>query len=171
MELEFLELDSVGPEDLGTQPWRVRISFWVVVMFSALVLSIGCPDPAPQTVDHEVQVFELTIEKRQIAVGGDEFRVRQGQQVRIRWLTDEPISIHLHGYDIEASLEPDTPVYWNFEANATGRFPIEVHGSDMTEQRAPTHDHSDGHDHPSPEPAPAAAPTNETLLYFEVYPR
>ena len=171
VELEFSELDSPGPEDPGIRPWRARMKLWAIAMLPALVLSVGCPDTSPPTVDHEVQVFELAIENRQVAVTGDAIRVRQGQQVRLRWLSDEPTSIHLHGYDIQASLEPDTPVEWNFEANATGRFPIEAHGLGHGEEPDPTHDHSDDHDHPSREPIPTIRPADEILLYFEVYPR
>jgi hypothetical protein len=148
------------------------MNLWAISIL--MVLSIGCPDPAPQPADHEIQVFELAIEKRGVALADDAIRVRQGQQVKIRWLTDEPASVHLHGYDIEASLSPGTPVVWNFEANATGRFAIEAHDFEPSDEEAPTHDHSDHDDHDdhSPEtPASDSESTDRTLLYFEVHPR
>ena len=137
----------------------------------ALALCIGCPDPAPRVSDDEMQVFDLAIEKRSVTGADDSIRVRQGQQVKIRWLTDEPASIHLHGYDLRASLKPGAPVLWNFEANATGRFPIEAHGFGHVEKPAEVHDHSDHRDHSPHEPASAAEPAGRTLLYFEVHPR
>jgi len=96
-------------------------------MLPALALSTGCSDSAPQATGHETQVFELRIEQRRVGVTDDAIRVRQGQQVRLSWLTDEATSIHLHGYDIQASLTPGSPVVWDFEASAAGRFPIEAH--------------------------------------------
>lgn len=153
------------------RPRSKRTVFWAIAVSSVLMLSAGCPDPATQDTDGEIQRFDIVIEKRRVAITGDAIRVRQGQRVRLHWITDEPTSIHLHGYDIEASLEPDTPVVWNFEASATGRFPIEAHGFGQPEESAEAHDHSDGHDHPSRESTPEIKPADETLLYFEVHPR
>lgn len=171
VELECSELGRIGPKHREMLRRRARMTFWGIATLPALMLSAGCPDPATQAVDDEIQGFELSIENRRVAITGDAIRVRQGQQVRLRWLTDEPTSIHLHGYDIQASLEPDTPVVWNFEANATGRFPIEAHGFGQPEESTQTHDHSDSHDHPSREPTPSIRSADEILLYFEVYPR
>jgi FtsP/CotA-like multicopper oxidase with cupredoxin domain len=56
-------------------------------------------------------------------------RVRQGDEVTLQWTTDKKATIHVHGYDIETALTPDTPVTIRFSARATGRFPIEVHGT------------------------------------------
>jgi hypothetical protein len=39
------------------------------------------------------------------------------------------VTIHLHGYDIETALTPDAPATVRFSARATGRFPIEIHGT------------------------------------------
>jgi hypothetical protein len=144
-------------------------------MLPAIALSAGCSDSAPQATRHETQAFELSIEQRRVEVADDVIRVRQGQRVKLSWLTDEATSIHLHGYDIRASLKPGSPVVWNFEANAAGRFPIEAHGFGHAEEPAETHDHSDHSDHddhPAQLPAAdaAAEPAETTLLYFEVYP-
>ena len=73
-------------------------------------------------------------------------RISEGQDVDIRWVTDSPLEIHLHGYDIETKLEPGSETGMEFNAYATGRFPITVHGS---------HDHGEG---------------ERTLAYLEVYP-
>jgi len=56
-------------------------------------------------------------------------RVRQGDEVTLQWTTDKKVTIHLHGYDIETALTPDAPATIRFSARATGRFPIEVHGT------------------------------------------
>ena len=54
-------------------------------------------------------------------------RVKQGDAVRLRWTTDRPIVLHLHGYDIETKVEPGAVAEMAFEARATGRFPVEEH--------------------------------------------
>lgn len=61
-------------------------------------------------------------------------RVTQGDDVTLRWTTDAPLEIHLHGYDIEIKLVPGPPRATRFTARAAGRFPIEAHagGRDWT---------------------------------------
>ena len=54
-------------------------------------------------------------------------RVKQGDAVRLRWSTDRPIALHLHGYDIETKVEPGAVAEMTFTARATGRFPVEEH--------------------------------------------
>jgi hypothetical protein len=149
----------------------------MALVATSLALWIGCSDSAPQAPDEEVQAFELAIAKREVAVADDVLRVRQGQRVKLRWQTDEAATIHLHGYDLRAALKPGTPVVWDFEATATGRFPIEAHGFGDPEEAAPEHDHPPGsdpstpHDHPAEESASSAPPGDTTLVYFEVHPR
>jgi hypothetical protein len=54
-------------------------------------------------------------------------RVKQGDIVKLRWSSDRPIALHLHGYDIERNVEPGTVTEMSFKANATGRFPVQEH--------------------------------------------
>ncbi len=50
--------------------------------------------------------FDLRIEKGRVAQSMRLIRVRQGDAVKLRWTTDRPIVLHLHGYDIETKVEP-----------------------------------------------------------------
>ena len=38
------------------------------------------------------------------------------------------MTLHLHGYDIQAKPGPGKPATMSFKASITGRFPIEPHG-------------------------------------------
>ena len=71
--------------------------------------------------------FDLKIEKGKVAQSMRLIRVKQGDAVRLRWTTDRPIVLHLHGYDIEMKVEPGAVVEMAFAARATGRFPVEEH--------------------------------------------
>ena len=51
--------------------------------------------------------------------------VDEGDQVRFRITSDSPMEFHLHGYDLEAEVEPGEPAELAFEATVTGRFEIE----------------------------------------------
>jgi hypothetical protein len=54
-------------------------------------------------------------------------RVKQNDVVKLQWSTDKPITIHLHGYDLEKTIEPGAVAEMTFTARATGRFTIEPH--------------------------------------------
>jgi hypothetical protein len=73
--------------------------------------------------------FDLHIEGGRVAETMSVIRVKQGDVVRLRWSTDRSIILHLHGYDIERKIEPGAIGVMEFAANATGRFPVEVHRS------------------------------------------
>jgi hypothetical protein len=71
--------------------------------------------------------FDLKIENGRVAQNMRLIRVKQGDAIRLRWTTDRPIVLHLHGYDIETKVEPGAVAEMAFEARATGRFPVEEH--------------------------------------------
>jgi protein SCO1/2 len=72
--------------------------------------------------------FDLKIERRKVVGGVKTVRVKQGEQVWLRWTTDEAVTVHLHGYDIEKILKPGETAVMSFKAHATGRVTIESHG-------------------------------------------
>ncbi len=75
-------------------------------------------------------------------------RVNRGDFVTLTWTADQPMTLHLHGYDIEREVAPGSPAEFAFRAYAAGRFPIEVH--------------------PQGEEPPADQPA---LVHLEIYPR
>ena len=95
--------------------------------------------------------FSLRMENGRLPENMRLVRVTQGDVVRLLWSVDRPVTLHLHGYDIERKLEPGTVGEMTFTARATGRFPVHAHA---TGERAGDRVH---------EEAP--------LLYVEVYPR
>ena len=81
--------------------------------------------------------FDIRIEHGAIPETMRLMRVHQGDIVKLRWTSDRPIVIHLHGYDIEKHITADGVVEMSFTANATGRFPIEIHGQGGAHEGAP----------------------------------
>jgi FtsP/CotA-like multicopper oxidase with cupredoxin domain len=100
---------------------------------------------AASVVAAEPRVIELAIRNGELPTGARVVRVQQGDDVTLRWSTDKALTVHLHGYDVEAKLVAGTPATTRFQAKASGRFPIEVH-------------------------APGAG-GERTLGYLEVHPR
>jgi len=68
--------------------------------------------------------------------GGETLRVRQGDQVQVRFLSDKPIVLHLHGYDLNVKVVPPEPAFLNFKAEVAGRFPIHEHRTGAGNHRA-----------------------------------
>jgi hypothetical protein len=87
----------------------------------ALVLPLASTGIAAQ------RVFDLTIAHGKLTGGQDTIRVQQGDDVVLRWHSDRPIVLHLHGYEIETRVVPGVVAETRFEARATGRFPVHVH--------------------------------------------
>ena len=73
----------------------------------------------------------------------------------LRWRTDEAVSLHVHGYDLQANLSPASPTSVSFEAGVAGRFAITAHEfGAVADQSVPPKKHRD-----------------IVLLYLEVLPQ
>ncbi len=116
----------------------------------ALMLAWVATVPIAGAVAAEL-TFVLRIDRGRVPDNMRMIRVKQGDVVRLQWSTDQPVTLHLHGYDIEIQAEPGAVRDLAFTAYATGRFPVYVHS---TRARAGSHAHEE-----SP------------LVYIEVYPR
>jgi hypothetical protein len=105
-------------------PRNAAICAWLVCL--ALPWAVSTSLVAARAAE---ATFELHIERGRVPESMQVIRVKQGDVVKLRWTTDRPIVLHLHGYDIEMKIEPGTVGVMDFVARATGRFPVEVHDS------------------------------------------
>jgi hypothetical protein len=71
--------------------------------------------------------FDLRIERGQVPANMRLLRVKQGDIVKLRWSSDRPMTLHLHGYDIEQKVHPQAVAEMSFAARASGRFPVQEH--------------------------------------------
>jgi hypothetical protein len=71
--------------------------------------------------------FKLQIKGGEPVGGVQDFKVKKGDQVTIVVTADAPDDIHIHGVDIEKSVEPGRPTTFKFTANIEGIFDIESH--------------------------------------------
>jgi hypothetical protein len=83
----------------------------------------------------EPRLFELSIRAGVLPESSRVVRVRQGDDVTILWTADTPLTIHLHGYDLQATMAPGAPVSMRLTARATGRFPLDVHARGSEKDR------------------------------------
>jgi len=75
----------------------------------------------------EELTFDMKVERGRIPDTMRLIRVNEGDVVKLRWTSDQPLVLHLHGYDIEKRLAAGAVTELTFTAYATGRFPIHVH--------------------------------------------
>jgi cytochrome c oxidase assembly protein Cox11 len=81
-----------------------------------------------QTAAAEPRRFDLRIENGRIADNVKTVQVQRDEVVEFNWSSDRRTDVHLHGYDIEVTVNPGQTQVMTFRARATGRFPIEAHG-------------------------------------------
>ena len=74
-----------------------------------------------------VREFEISIRDRRVEGSASTLRVKRGETVLLRFRTDEAVSLHVHGYDVQVNLSPASPDAIRFEAKVAGRFPITAH--------------------------------------------
>ena len=88
--------------------------------------------------------FNLEIEDGSLKQVEPVLRAEQGDEVTISLTSDENLSFHLHGYDIEREVGPGAPVSFEFTANATGSFPFTIHIGPGFDAEDSGHDEDDG---------------------------
>jgi FtsP/CotA-like multicopper oxidase with cupredoxin domain len=109
-----------------------------------------CAAPPTLCADHGAS---YRIAERRIAAKPPTLRVSAGDVVTIDWRTDETVRLHLHGYDIELTVQPSAPGQMRLLAHTPGRYPLSAHGFG-----AAAGAHAGGH-------------AETTLMYLEVLPR
>ncbi|MEH6472925.1 MAG: hypothetical protein V7752_16920 [Halopseudomonas sp.] len=125
-----------------------RLNKAAMTLCLAAIAAISGAGQASNDSKSEVE-FSLSVVDQHLNRADNVIRVKQGDQVRLHWSSDQTTKIHLHGYDIEQTLTPSVAVTMSFDAFATGRFPVNLH---QPGQRKGGHH-------------------GNVLLYFEVMPR
>jgi hypothetical protein len=100
---------------------------WLVCLIAGLSSPAGLIRAA---VAQEVsqRVIEVRIEDRKVVAPSEVIRLTEGDVIELRWTSDEPVKLHLHGYDLKIDVRPDEPAMMVVDAYAAGRFPITSHG-------------------------------------------
>ena len=120
----------------------------VLVWLAGLALTAGL---LAVVQGHAASERAIDIEIRSGKVAGkNAARVIRGDSVQLRWKSDAPVELHLHGYNLTVHVRPGAPAAMKFKAHATGRFPVEIHADGKS---------SGGHGH-----------GHKPVFFLEVYP-
>jgi hypothetical protein len=98
------------------------------VATAALIL--GARIGVAQSAIEGTRRFELRLENGRLANSLKIIRVGRGDMVELNWSADRRTVLHLHGYDIEITVDAGKPQTMSFKAQVTGRFPIERHDAE-----------------------------------------
>ena len=74
--------------------------------------------------------FSIVISKEHPPAPSDVIRVNKDDQVTLQITSDRVGHLEVHGYRKEVQVAPGTTATLSFAAVRTGRFPIDLHGSD-----------------------------------------
>jgi uncharacterized protein (DUF2141 family) len=96
----------------------------------------------------EVRRFDLALKAGELPKEQRTIKVKQGESVELRWTTDQPVRLHLHGYDVQIAVRPGEPTVTALTARLAGRFSVET----LKDKPGGGHQHGG------------------KVLYFEVYP-
>ncbi len=107
----------------------------LVALFFLLRPNSPAPEPSKEASttsgsaeNPQEKTFDLTVEQGVMTPA--EMVVSEGDRVRFHISSDEPLELHVHGYDLEEEVEPGEPGELSFDATITGRFEIENHDTD-----------------------------------------
>ena len=79
-----------------------------------------------QAQAQEVRRFDLVLKSGELLPKDQRtIKVRQGEAVELRWSSDQPVRLHLHGYDMEIAVKPGEPTVTALKARIAGRFSVE----------------------------------------------
>jgi hypothetical protein len=99
---------------------RTARNAWACAISIALAASVVLAQDVFRGVDIRVVARK--------AVGGVRtVRVAQGETVELRVTADEPLELHVHGYDARLAVSRDQPARLALAARMAGRFPVTAH--------------------------------------------
>jgi len=123
---------------------RVALA-WLIIL--PMLLSFQIQEAGAR--DGAAKVIEIKIENRKLVTPKGKIRVTEQDVVELRYMSDETVNLHLHGYDRKIQVRPGKQAVMLLTTKATGRFPITSHGWGKK-----------GHGH-----------GHHVLTHLEVYPR
>lgn len=98
-----------------------------VAAFLVLGAAWAFPSSVSVAADAPVARFEIPIAKDRVPPNFRRLKVREGDRVVLVWTADEPMTVHVEGYDIVVEVLPGQSGTMDFEVKITGRFPIHGH--------------------------------------------
>ena len=97
-----------------------RATMTPVLVLASLAAAAACGSSDPEDLTFDLEISDRSLDTEVV-------KVKKDDTLTVNFSSDEPGSIHLHGYDIEREISPGEPTTMVFVANATGDFKIAFH--------------------------------------------
>ena len=97
----------------------LRTTFLLPAILVFVLAACAGAEPQARTID-------ITIDGLDVQPAAIE--VNQNDTLTLNLTSEHPILFHLHGYDIARQINPGETAVLEFEADATGRFTLGLHG-------------------------------------------
>ena len=101
----------------------------------SLVVALACSATPAQADEPAARIIAVAIAGGKVK-GTDTLKVQQGERIELRLSSDKPMVLHLHGYELEANVDPQKPGLLAFKAAIAGRFPVHEHREGAGNHRA-----------------------------------
>lgn len=85
------------------------------------------PSPAGSAGEDDADVAaQVAVEGGRVVGGVERIPIEVGETVALRVASDTADTVHVHGYDLHASVGPDEPAVVRFAADIPGVFDVEL---------------------------------------------
>ncbi|MGA2551581.1 MAG: hypothetical protein ABSF50_15620 [Burkholderiaceae bacterium] len=116
-----------GPVGVG-----LFLTHWIIACAAVWTLgAMAMPKPAATNAATSAKVIEITVRGGRRVQGPAIVKVHQDDDVTLVITDDAADELHLHGYDLHASIQPGVAATIQFRANRTGRFTFELHKANV----------------------------------------
>ena len=101
--------------DALRRSWLVRLGACSIMPSALVRAALAQGDPR--------RVIDVRIERRRVVAPSAAIRVTQGDEVERSWTSDEPVELHLHGYDLKVRARPARRPRWSSRHAPSAVFP------------------------------------------------
>ena len=107
----------------------LKVSFFLVLTLPLMLFA--CENSSEKVSEKTIDMREIpiVIQEGKVTNHIGNIMVKKEENIRLIFSSDESVTVHLHGYDIEKQIKGDDPAVMEFLAKATGRFVITSHPS------------------------------------------
>lgn len=112
-------------------PFTVTYGIYLrlATVLTVVILALFVGQQKAPAEEKKTKMFSINIHSGHVIADNQKLQITIGDRVEIRWMSDKPVNLHLHGYDIHMKLIAGKTRSMIFDATISGRFPVGIHGT------------------------------------------
>ena len=112
---------------MGTGP---KVALLAAAVAAAVILLVVLRPGSDDSSAEQVTRAKITVANGEVS-GPERIELEQGQQVVLTVESDVEDEVHVHGYDLLRTVAPGEPARFDFRAEMSGRFEVELHEQEL----------------------------------------